>query len=51
MFVRAMEDLDIGSYVAVNSSGDARRWTLPDDVSGMVVRSIPRGCYGWMLKS
>jgi hypothetical protein len=51
--VRALENLNVGDLVVIDSSGNAARWKLPDNpnLSGMAINSLGQGCYGWILKS
>ena len=51
--VRAMENFNAGDLVVLDSDGNAKKWTLPDNasLSGMAINSLREGCYGWILKS
>lgn len=52
-YVRATENLNVGDLVVLDSDGNAKKWTLPDNcsLSGMAINSLTKGCYGWILKS
>ena len=52
-YVSAMENFNAGDLVVLDSDGNAKKWTLPDNasLSGMAINSLREGCYGWILKS
>jgi hypothetical protein len=53
-FIRAMNNIPAGTFVNVNSDGDARKWDWRNNMiqpCGMTVSNVMEGNYGWIIKS